>query len=129
MADLGKISAKSDTQPGDGLLAAMALLADAGGGQTWVVELSAKPETGTGPVIMISKRASAAAGGGLVPGAVSVEIDIGLDLLAAFAAAASPTDKAIKLRETKGCDESGNAVYCLTLRSKWYAAALGTDFT
>jgi hypothetical protein len=26
----------------------------------------------------------------------------------------------IKLRETKGCDDSGNTKYCMMLRSVWY---------
>ena len=29
----------------------------------------------------------------------------------------------ITLRETKGCDDNGDPVYCMMLRSEWYATA------
>lgn len=32
--------------------------------------------------------------------------------------------KEICLRETKGCDAAGNPVYCMVLRSEWYATPL-----
>ena len=35
--------------------------------------------------------------------------------------------KIIKFRETKGCDAGGNPVYCMVLRSEWYATALTAD--
>jgi hypothetical protein len=35
--------------------------------------------------------------------------------------------KEIKLRETVGCDAEGNPVYCLMLRSEWYATPLTSN--
>lgn len=33
----------------------------------------------------------------------------------------------ITLRETKGCDDAGDPVYCMMLRSEWYTTPLTAD--
>lgn len=35
----------------------------------------------------------------------------------------------VALRETKGCDDSGNTVYAMFLRTKWYSAPVLGDLT
>ena len=126
MPNLANKTAKSDVQPGDGALKQQEIICDAGSDNTWVIRQDATPLAESGPVIVIEKVDS---NGDVVAAAPRFEIDLGSVLLQDFAAAATPTSKTIGLRETKGCDESGGEAYCLTLRSQWYATALGEDFT
>lgn len=126
MPNLANKTAKSDTQPGTGVLKRQEIICDAGSDNTWLIRQDAAPLADTGPVIVIEKVDSA---GVVVPTAPRLIIDLGSELLQDFAAATEPTSKTIELRETKGCDENGGDAYCLTLRSQWYATALGSDFS
>lgn len=124
--NLAQKSAKSDTTPGSGALKRQEIICDAGSGNTWVIRQDATPLAETGPVIVIEKVDSS---GNVVAAAPKLVLDLGSTLLQDFAAATEPTSNIIKLRETKGCNESGGEAYCLTLRSQWYSTPLGEDFT
>lgn len=122
---ISKLVRPPGTTSGEPVSAGVIYISDATGNKTWCILVDARKVGAEGPFIVIEQVDAA---GNRVAAAPAMEIDLGVELLTNFAAAATPTDKTLKLRETKGCDESGNEAYCLVLRSKWYATAIGTDF-
>lgn len=119
MSALPNNVSKQDSNAGPSARKQLALIADASSNNTWVIELDAENRR-----LLLFKANSS---GSIITTAASVEIY--LQDLDDFAAAALPTDKAITLRETQGCDADGNAVYFFTLRSKFYSTPFGSDFT
>jgi len=57
----------------------------------------------------------------------SVKLTLGKDPGTTPSSPGTNMGKEIKFRETKGCDEAGDPVYCMLLRSEWYATPLTAD--
>ena len=119
MSAFPNVTAKQDSNAGPAGRKQIAVIADASSNNTWLIELEAEAKR-----LSLRKVDSS---GTLIATTPSVEID--LNDIAALASSTELTDRVLKLRETKGCDESGDPVYFFALRTKFYSTPLGTDFT
>jgi len=67
--------------------------------------------------------------GALVATYGSIKLVLGADPGGTPASPGTNMGKTVMFRETKGCDDTGTPMYCMMLRSEWYATPLTSDPT
>lgn len=112
-------TSNGDTNSGVPVKTSETFICDAGGGNTWRIQINAEQDgTPQGPRIRIDKVDST----GVPTEDSSIELDLAV-------LPAAPDGVVVKLRETKACDESGTVCYAFVLRSEFYYTPVGSDFT